>query len=94
MVLCAPVAMAPPTLLRRPSERDVSHTKVALEMSKNILRCNSSVESLECLPSREQQRGADGLCFLGDEQRQSSSREGDSQCWSHTGHLGLGDGIS
>lgn len=78
MVLCAPVAMAPPTLLRRPSEQDVLHTKVALEMSKNILLCNSSVESLEWFPSREQERGADGLWFLGDEQRQSSSREGNS----------------
>lgn len=79
MVLSAPVAMAPPALLRRPAERDVSHTKVALEMSKNILPCNSSVESLEWFPSREQERGADGLWFLGDEQRQSSSGEGDSK---------------
>lgn len=78
MVLCAPVAMAPPTLLRRPLEQDVLHTKVALEMSKNILLCNSSVESLEWFPSREQERGADGLWFLGDEQRQSSSGEGNS----------------
>lgn len=78
MVLCAPVAMAPPTLPRRQSEQDVLHTKVSLEMSKNILWCNSSVQSLKQFPSREQEREADGLQFLGDEQRQGGSGGSDA----------------
>lgn len=77
MALCALVAMAPQTLPRRPSERDVLHTKVSLEMSKNILPYNSSVQSLERFLNREQESEADGLWFLGDEQRQGSSGEGD-----------------
>lgn len=80
MALCAPVAMAPPALPGRPSEleRDVLHTTVSLEMSENILQCNSSVQSLEQFPSREGEREADGLWCLGDEQRQGGSREGDA----------------